>query len=232
MRVQAIWLASGVSLFLPASAEVENSIPLGIEAVTGIRSGYVHRGFDLADTSLEFQFAGKVTLSNERSLNFGLSHLAESGDDFSETAAYLELETEFSDRLRAGFSATYRDRSESLISSGMDLGLFTAYEINDDWEWRNELNYDFGPDGLYAASEIQWSHALSEKTFISISGGISFLSDYEDRDGMNDFFARLTLDYAFSDQVSFTPFVGTSILLDDDGDGDVFYGGLWFQVIF
>ena len=90
MKFQVIRTALGCALCLPASAEIESDIPLGIEAVTGIRSGYVHRGFDLADTSLEFQFAGEVTLSNENSLHFGLSHLAESDGDFSETAGYLE----------------------------------------------------------------------------------------------------------------------------------------------
>lgn len=225
----AVWM----TLPLLAAADIESSIPLGIEAVTGIRSGYVHRGFDLADTSLEFQFAGKFTLSNSQSFNFGLSHLAESSDDFSETAGYLEFENEFSDRLRAGLAVTYRDRNDSLLTSGTDLGVFTSYAINDDWEWRNELNYDWGADGLYAASEITWSQPISEKAFIAISGGLSYLSDYEHRDGMNDFFGRITLNYNFSDQVSFSPFVGTSIQLqDEDGADDVFYGGLWFQVIF
>ncbi|YCM45321.1 hypothetical protein V2O64_04710 [Verrucomicrobiaceae bacterium 227] len=233
MKFQVIRTALGCALCLPASAEIESDIPLGIEAVTGIRSGYVHRGFDLADTSLEFQFAGEVTLSNENSLHFGLSHLAESDGDFSETAGYLELTKKLSNRLHAGISATYRDRSRSILDGGLDLGVFTSFSINDDWEWRNGLNYDFGADGLYAASEITWSEALSEKVFLSISGGISYLSGYEDRSGLNDFFTRISLNFAYSEQVAFSPFIGTSVTLDsDESADDVFYGGLWFQVIF
>ena len=48
----------------PAHAEVENDIKLGIEAVTGIRTGYIHRGYDLADASLEFQLQAEFALSN------------------------------------------------------------------------------------------------------------------------------------------------------------------------
>ena len=95
------------------------------------------------------------------------------------------------------------------------------------------MNYDFGADGLYAASEITWSETLSEKVFLSISGGISYLSGYEDRSGLNDFFTRISLNFAYSDQVAFSPFIGTSVTLDsDESADDVFYGGLWFQVIF
>ena len=222
-----------LSLCAAASAEIEGEIPLGIEAVTGIRSGYVHRGFELAETSLEFQFAGLVTLSKNHSLNFGLSHLAESSGDYSESTGYLELEHRWSDQFRTGISATYRNRTRGILDSGMDLGVYSSFAINDDWEWRNEINWDFGPDGLYVASELTWSHPLSEKTFISASGGVSILADYADRDGLNDLFTRLSLNYAFSKQVAFTPFLGASIQLDDDSPGDdVFYGGLWFQVIF
>ncbi|MEJ6580588.1 MAG: hypothetical protein QNL33_09065 [Akkermansiaceae bacterium] len=227
-------LAACWSLFcIPATAEIENDFPLGIEAVTGFRSGYVHRGFDLADTSLEFQFAGEVTLSNERSLYFGLSHLAESSGDFSETAGYLELDRKISEQLRAGVSATYRDRNHSILESGLDLGLFTSFTINGSWEWRNELNYDFGAEGFYLASEITWSEALSDKVYLSISGGVSYLSDYENRSGLNDFFARISLNYAFSEQVAFSSFLGASAQLDSGEPAhDIIYGGLWFQVIF
>ena len=62
--------------FTSVQAEIENEIKLGIEAVTGIRSGYLHRGYDLADASLEFQLQAEFALSNKSSLNFGVWHLA------------------------------------------------------------------------------------------------------------------------------------------------------------
>jgi hypothetical protein len=46
---------------------------------------------------------------------------------------------------------------------------------------------------------------------------------------LNDFYARVAFTYALSDQVSFTPFFGTSFQLDAS---DVSFGGLSFEVIF
>jgi len=49
---------------------------------------------------------------------------------------------------------------------------------------------------------------------------------------VNDFHTRLTYTYAISDQVSFTPFIGSSIQIEDKDNHDLLYGGLWFEVIF
>ena len=45
------------SLFSPSlSAELEGDIPWGLEAVTGARTGYAYRGFDLQPTFGECHF--------------------------------------------------------------------------------------------------------------------------------------------------------------------------------
>ncbi|MFT6179902.1 MAG: hypothetical protein ACI9NQ_001018 [Paracoccaceae bacterium] len=213
-------------------AEVDTEIPLGIEAVTGLRTSYVHRGFELADTSLDFQMQAEVTLSNETSVHLGFSHLAESNGDFSETSAYVELTHNLSKDLLAGTSLTYRDRNASLLSSGLDLGVFTSYALNHDWRWRNELNFDFGENGLYFASEVEWSHLISDRSFVTIEGGMSFVANYLERNGLNDFYARVSYTFTISDRVAITPFFGTSLQLDDHESDDVAYGGFWFEVIF
>ncbi len=213
-------------------AEIEDNIPLGIEAVTGLRSNYVHRGFELAETSLDFQLEAEISLSNESSLHFGLAHLAESNGDFSETSIYGEFSYLLSKDFLIGSSLTYRDRNASLLDSGFDLGIFSSWTINDDWRWRNELNYDFGESGLYFASELEWSQVISDDSFITIEAGLSIVSDYHDRNGFNDFYTRIAYTYALSDRVSFTPFLGSSLQLDDHDASDVAYGGFWFEVIF
>jgi hypothetical protein len=38
-------------------AEVESNIPLGVEAVTGYRTEYIHRGMSLADDVIDFQLS-------------------------------------------------------------------------------------------------------------------------------------------------------------------------------
>ena len=47
------------------NAEVESDLPLGLEVVTGIRSSYVFRGFDLADTLIDVQLEGELALGIE-----------------------------------------------------------------------------------------------------------------------------------------------------------------------
>ncbi|HCN79552.1 MAG TPA: hypothetical protein DIS80_00325, partial [Verrucomicrobiales bacterium] len=98
--------------------------------------------------------------------------------------------------------------------------------------WRNELNFDLGVDGVYLNTELEWSQIISNKSFVTIKAGLSWVSEYLERDGLNDFHTRLTYTYALSDQVSFTPFIGSSIQIEDKDADDILYGGLWFEVIF
>ena len=60
------------SLFSPSlSAELEGDIPWGLEAVTGARTGYAYRGFDLAGPLFDFQLEGELVLREDLSLNAG-----------------------------------------------------------------------------------------------------------------------------------------------------------------
>lgn len=214
-----------------ARAEVGNDLKWGIEAVTGLRSGYIHRGYDVADTSLEFQLQAEFALSNESTLNFGLWHLAESDGDFSGSSAYLELEHKIGEQLWIGGSLTYRDFDDSILDSGADLGAFYRYRPHDDWTLGGELHYDFAADGWYAETDLEWSQPLSKSAFLTISSGVSFVSNYYGDSSFHDVFSRITLTYAISDQVAITPFVGSSFSLDSDRDDEA-YAGFWFEVIF
>nr|MBR9811952.1 hypothetical protein [bacterium] len=215
-----------------AFAEVDSEIPLGIEAVTGLRTDYVHRGFQLAESALDFQLEAEIILPNNNSLSLGFAHLSESGGDFNETWSYLEFSHSSNKNLTSGASFTYRDRNESILQGGFDLGLFTSYSINDVWRWRNEVNFDLGVDGVYLNTELEWSQIISNKSFVTIKAGLSWVSDYLERDGLNDFHSRITYTYTLSDRVSFTPFIGSSIQIGDKDADDILYGGLWFEVIF
>jgi len=218
--------------FTSVQAEIENEIKLGIEAVTGIRSGYLHRGYDLADASLEFQLHAEFALSNESSLNFGVWHLAESDGDFSANSAYLELDHQVAEQLWIGGSITYRELDRSSLDSGGDLGTYFRYRPHDDWTISGGLHYDFAADGWHADTELEWSQPLSDSNFITISNGVSFASNYYGDSRFHDVFSRITLTYALSDEIAFTPFVGSSFPLNNSNrDGEV-YAGFWFEVIF
>ena len=218
--------------FTSVHAEIENEINLGIEAVTGIRSGYLHRGYDLADASLEFQLHAEFALSNESSLNFGVWHLAESDGDFSANSAYLELDHQVAEQLWIGGSITYRKLDRSTLDSGGDLGTYFRYRPHDDWTISGELHYDFAADGWYADTELEWSQPLSDSAFIAIINGVSFASEYYGDSSFHDVFSKITLTYALSDEIAFTPFVGSNFPLSDSNRDDEFYAGLWFEVIF
>ena len=221
-------------------AEVDSEIPLGIEAVTGIRSEYVHRGFILAEDSLfDFQIESEIALNNHTFLNVGGWYATETGQgEFSESAIFAKLNFQRSEQLNLGVNVTYRDFNESFFDSGTDLGVFADWAFNDDFELSAGVSYDTGADGLYANLESNWSKTLSDDAYISLQTGISFVNDYYDRDGLNDIYARLSLTYHISETVSVTPYVGTSILIDDDSDepgvinDDSTYAGLWFIVRF
>ena len=213
-------------------AEDDKEVPLGIEAVTGIRSNYIFRGIELSQTSLDFQVQAELVLNDKTSFHFGVSHLAESSADFSETSPYLELSRYLRDDFLIGASFTYRDRNEGLLSSGFDFGLFSNYAINDDWLWRNEINFDFGEDAFYINTEIEWSHVINKDSFISIRTGLSYANGYLDRTGLNDFHTRLTYTYNISDVVSVTPFIGSTTTIASNNQNNTVFGGLWFEVIF
>ena len=250
-RLNLIFYHLTMKLFLPLtllvcsipvqlSADVENEIPFGIEAVTGIRSEYVYRGFTLAEDSvLDFQLESEISINDDTYLNVGAWYATESGDgDFDESAFFARLSFQKTEKLTLGISATYRDFGNSVFESGVDLGVFASYQLCEDFSINGGAYYDFGAEAWYANVETNWSKTINDKSYVSLKTGVSYVNDYFGRDGINDLYARLSYTYHISETVSVTPFVGTSILIDDDSNvagvinDDSTFGGLWFVVRF
>ena len=221
-----------LSLLFPLSLQADD-IPYGVEAVTGLRSSYIYRGFKLADTTLDFQLQSEVTLAKDNYLSFGAWHAAESDGNFSTTELFLDLNRDLDD-LTIGATLSYHNFNHSFFQSGLDFGIYANLLISDDWAWRTALNYDFGADGFYMNTELNWSHPVSDDAFVSILGGASAVSDNYGRDGLNDLYLRIALTYGISERVSLTPFVGGSFVIDDDTafSDDEAYAGFWFEVTF
>ena len=118
------------------------------------------------------------------------------------------------DQLTIGLSASYRHfgNSSSPLSSafkdGVDVGTFATWQFNDDFSATAGAYYDFGAEAWYGNAETQWSKAISEKTFVALNTGISYVDDYYGRDGINDAYGRLSLTHHLSDTVSITPLSG------------------------
>lgn len=223
-----------IAVPLSASAEVENDIQLGIEAVTGYRSHYVYRGFELSESTLDFQLEAEISLTDSLAMNIGGWYASETGSgDFDEAAGFLKLHHQTTEHLTLGASATYRDFNKSLFKDGVDVGAFATWDFCRGFGITLGGYYDTGAEGWYGNLESYWTKPLSTKAFFALKTGISAVDDYYGRDGFNDVYARASLTYNISDTVSITPFVGGSALLDSDDIGDdTAFGGVWFEVRF
>lgn len=218
----------------PAFSAEKSEIPIGIEAVTGIRSGYIYRGFKLADATLDFQVESEVAITDDTFLNIGAWYLAESDGDVAENGIFLDLRHAIGEKLILGGSILYRHFDHPVFDSGLDTGVSVSYRINDEWDWKTTASYDFGADGFYTSTDLHWSHVINESSFIAVLGGLSAVTDYYGRDGLNDFYYRLSYTYAISDRVALTPFVGGSVVIEDEGylAENEAYAGFWFEVNF
>lgn len=231
-----------LSFLLPCNvpADVSKEIQLGVEAVAGYRSGYVYRGFELAESTIDFQVETEIALSNRTSLNLGSWYATENGKgDFDESAFFSHLRFKQTDQLTIGLSASYRHFGNfssplsAVFKDGVDVGTFASWQFNDDFNATAGAYYDFGAEAWYGNAETQWSKAISGKTFVSLNTGISYVDDYYGRDGMNDAYGRLSLTHHLSETVSITPYLGGSLLLDSsDAGDDQAFAGLWFEVRF
>lgn len=220
-------------------AQSSNEIDYGIEAVSGVRSDFNYRGFELAESTIELQVETEIAINNQTFLNLGAWYATETGDgNFDEAALFAHIRYLQTDSLILGLSATYRDIDHggtrlSPVRDGIETGFFASWYFNSYFSTTAGLYYDSGADGLYSNIELEYSTSLSEKTFISLKTGISYVNSYYDRNGLNDAYSRASFTYNVSDTVSISPFVGTSILLDsNDSNGDTTYAGVWFEVSF
>jgi len=217
---------------LPAGAEVEKEIPLGIEAVTGFRSETIWRGFKVGNSMLDFQLQGEIALDNNWSLDIGGSYGTEAGQgDNSEATLFVDLNYE-TKQWSAAFSITGQDFDHPILDSGVDFAPSFTWHATKDLDLTAGAAYDTGASGFYEWLETKWSHPVTDSSFIALQAGTSFVEDYYGRDGWNDLYARAAFTYNFSKRVSVTPFVGISIPMDADPESTRFFGGIWFEVNF
>ncbi|MDP0490863.1 MAG: hypothetical protein Q7Q71_07430 [Verrucomicrobiota bacterium JB023] len=211
-------------------AEVEDDLTLGIETVTGIRSHYLYRGFDVADATMDFQIETEIGLGRDFFLGLAGWHAAESSGDFSESAFSIDLHRDWED-IRLTASAAYHAFSGSFLENGMDTGLAATWYWDDSWDIGLELHYDFGAEAFYSDLIIGWSQPLGEDLFLSAQAGVSAAADYYEQSGPKDLHGRLSLTYNINSFLSVTPFTGFSLGLDSEA-GDHAYAGLWLAVSF
>ena len=215
---------------LSSFGEIEEELILGIEAVTGLRSNYIYRGFQLAGATLETQIETEITLNKDTSLGLAAWHVAESSGDFSETVLGVNLRRDY-ESFNVTASVDYHAFSESLFQDGVDLGLQARWLLTDDWDLTAKAHYDFGAEGSYFALEGGWSRPVNDDLFLSAHSGISAVNSYYERSGINDFYGRISLTYNVNSILSLSPFAGYSLGLADEGSDEA-YAGVWLAVSF
>ena len=151
-------LALGLALLAPGHAETaDDDLPIGIEVVTGFRTDYVYRGFQLAGSLIDVQAEAEVALSDKWLLNLGGYYGSATGDgDFSEAAAFFDLRYE-AEQWTAAFGTTWHDYQDSFFEDGLDLAPSFTWHLTDDLDLGTGVAYDTGDGGWYGHLEATWS---------------------------------------------------------------------------
>ena len=212
-------------------SEVGEDIPYGIEAVTGLRSAYSYRGFELASSTLDFQLETEVAINNDLSLAAGGWIASELGGQFEEKTGFLELRTTLGDAFTAGAAVGYHGYRNSVIRSGFDLSGTFTWHTKTDWKFSTSVAHDCGVGGWYGELASHWYKRLSDDAFLSGKLGVSGTEDYYGLSGLSELNGRLSFTYNVNTMLSVTPFVGYSHELRHR-DGNEIHAGFWFEVSF
>ena len=114
----------------PLSADLEDDIPLGIEAVTGIRSDYIYRGINLAEVAMDFQLETEIILDDTLALSTGGWFATEVSDNFTEGGVFLDLSYSLPKDITVGGSTSYHIYEHSFLKNGFELGIFLAWHAD------------------------------------------------------------------------------------------------------
>lgn len=219
------------SVALSAASATAQDVPLGIEAVTSVRSGYVFRGFDLAGTTLEAQLATEISLQTDHFLGAGVYHLAGGSDRLRHTGAYLDYRLKVTEALSWTNSLNYQSFTGGPLDTGVEFQTALDYAINDDFSLRSLLLHDFQTSGQYGETEATYSYVVNDSSFLVGTVGLSYLADYYGKSGLNALYARASYTYGLNKTISVTPFAGLNLGLGDETDDEA-WAGLHFEVFF
>ena len=232
MKTRHLLPIAALTVSATATAEVEQEIPWGVEAVTGFRSEYIYRGFKMANAVIDVQAEAEIAINDDLITSFGAWYATATGSGgFSEAAGYANIRWDI-ERFTLGFEATWKSLEHSIYQDGLDLSPTLAWHLNDELDSTGGLAWDTGADGLYVFTEIAWSKSITTNGFVSADAGLSWVNDYYLRSGLNDAYARVSYTQVLNRSVSITPFIGTSAPLQSDTETVRLFGGIWFEVNF
>jgi hypothetical protein len=217
----------------PRGASAANDIPYGIEFLTQYRSEYNYRGFILAQDTLDAQLSTHYAFDKTTYVNGAAWFGSEIADgDFTEAGFLADLRKDI-DQWTLSLSGTYRSYSNSFFENGVNIEGAAFYQWNTQFHSSGRVAYDTGAEGWYGSLETGYYHRLNDDSFFQFDIGVSAVDSYYTRSGFNDAFGKFTCTYNINQSVSISPYLGTSILLDNKETGrDSLYGGIYLAVTF
>lgn len=217
----------------PRGASAVNDIPYGIEFLTQYRSEYSYRGFILAQDTIDAQLSTHYAFNKSTYVNGAAWFGTEIGDgDFSEAGFLADLRHDI-DQWTFSLSGSYRSYSNSFFENGANVEAAAFYQWNTQFQSAGRVSYDTGAEGWYGSIETSYYHRLNDESYFLFDVGVSAVDSYYTRSGLNDIFGKLTYTYNINQTVSISPYLGTSILLDNTETGsDSLYGGIYLAVTF
>jgi hypothetical protein len=214
-----------------AKLEEEKNDIHGIEALASWRSEYVYRGFSLASSSMEFQLAAQIALSDDYSLDTGVYYGTETGQGtFSELTGFANLIKSAGDFTYSAKLA-YHEYGQSIFDSGVDLGLSVRYQMNDNFDVSGTMSYDTGAEGFYFESKLSYYEEVDTDSYLVWDTGVSAVAEYYDRDGIHHAFSKLSYTYNINDSVSVSPYVSAVLGIHEETKNHLL-GGVYFAVSF
>lgn len=208
-----------------------SEMKFGLEGLTSYRTEYVHRGFQLAKESMEFQLAGQLALSDTSVIDLGLWYGTETGDgDFSEAGVFIDFTKNIGD-INYTFGVKAQDYNNSFFESGAEFSLGVDWRINDHWNFKGTIIYDTGASGWYRNKQVSYYQRINDDSYVTFDLGVSLVSNYYGRDGFNDAHAKFSYTYNINSAVSVTPYLGGSLGIDREAE-DHLFGGVYFAVSF
>lgn len=206
----------------------------GVEALAQYRNEYNYRGFEIADDTIDLQLSTQFALDNDFSINTAAWYGTETGSgDFSEIGLFADIRKDIGQATYA-LSGTYRDYDNTLFfESGFDIAATAIWHFDDCWDFSTTASYDTGADAWYGGTKASYYYRINDSSYFNFNAGISYVDNYYGRDGFNDVFGKVSYTYNINSQVSVSPYLATSILVDNDDLGsDSLYGGVYFAVAF
>ncbi|MDB9741332.1 hypothetical protein OAB00_00615 [Akkermansiaceae bacterium] len=218
------------------NAQEKDQIPLGLEAVTGYRTNYYQRSIELADSVLDFQIEGEVSLSNSLSLGYGAWYLTETGNgDFTEVGSRLSLTKDWTNIQLKGITE-YRNVDHANVDSGVYLATSASYYLTPSTNFSNsislEVGYDTAAEGTFSELEFANFYELTEDSYLLTQISINQTTDFYEAGSDFNLAGKVSYTYNLSKQVSVTPFIEAQTSIDNSPNKDFFSSGIYFEVSF